>query len=133
MLNPVDDQVVELRYGEQYEFRVRAVDLTGGGPLITDNRLNPAPAPTARVHFKRFSPPRQPRVMRIGDDEPGQAPHTLRVQRPLLGLGRDLGAAVTPRALDVARERLGWDAARVAEEAEEFGRETRALRPASIL
>jgi len=85
MLNPVDDQIVELRYGEQYEFRVRAVDLTGGGPLITDDRLNPAPAPTARVHFKRFSPPRQPRVMRIGDDEPGQAPHTLRVQRPLLG------------------------------------------------
>jgi glycerol-3-phosphate dehydrogenase len=52
------------------------------------------------------------------------------MRRTMLGLGRDLGAAVLPRALDVAREHLGWSETRIAEERLQFAAETAALRSA---
>jgi glycerol-3-phosphate dehydrogenase len=50
------------------------------------------------------------------------------MRRTMLGLGRDLGAAVAPQALAVARDHLGWDAARASEEKGLFERETAALK-----
>jgi glycerol-3-phosphate dehydrogenase len=52
------------------------------------------------------------------------------MRRTMLGLGRDLGAAALPRALDVVRDHLGWDSARLAEERVRFEHETAALRSA---
>jgi glycerol-3-phosphate dehydrogenase len=50
------------------------------------------------------------------------------MRRTMLGLGADLGANVLPAALAVARDHLGWGAARLAEERQRFEAETAALR-----
>ena len=52
------------------------------------------------------------------------------MRRTMLGLDHDLGAAALPRALDVARDHLGWEAARVEEERQRFADEAGALRSA---
>lgn len=52
------------------------------------------------------------------------------MRRTMLGLGRDLGASVLPRSLEVAREQLGWNAARLEEERVLFEAETAALQTA---
>jgi len=49
----------ELKYGKQYEFRVRLSDLTGGGPRVDEGELNDAPATSASITFKRFVAPKQ--------------------------------------------------------------------------
>ena len=46
-----------LLYGEQYEFRVRMVDTTNGGPVLSDNPILPGESPVYGLHFKRFVPP----------------------------------------------------------------------------
>ncbi|HKR59322.1 MAG TPA: hypothetical protein VJS64_06270, partial [Pyrinomonadaceae bacterium] len=57
---------VELKYGKQYEFRVRLADLTGGGPLIDERELNDAPASDADIIFRRFVAPKQLGIDPIG-------------------------------------------------------------------
>ena len=47
----------ELRYGNTYEFRIRMTDISGGGPLLSDNPLNSAPSPETSVSFKRYVNP----------------------------------------------------------------------------
>jgi len=49
------------------------------------------------------------------------------LRRTMLGLGADRAAAALPAALAVARDHLGWDAARCVAEAEGFAREAAAL------
>lgn len=53
----------ELKYGKQYEFRVRLADMTGGGPLEADDELNDAPAKSASIVFKRYVAPKQLKVV----------------------------------------------------------------------
>ena len=48
---------VPLLYGKKYEFRVRMVDTTNGGPTLNDERILPGESPICKVHFKRFVPP----------------------------------------------------------------------------
>lgn len=48
---------VPLVYGNKYEFRVRMVDTTNGGPILGDQRILPGESPICGVHFKRFVPP----------------------------------------------------------------------------
>ena len=76
---------VPLRYGRDYEFRVRLADLSGGGPSVTDDPINPAPAPIARIPFRRFVPPRAVRVLPEQNLPPNEPRTRFRVQRPLLG------------------------------------------------
>jgi hypothetical protein len=52
-----DANEVPLLYGNVYEFRVRMVDTTNGGPILNDQRLLPGESPVCNVHFKRFVPP----------------------------------------------------------------------------
>jgi hypothetical protein len=52
----------ELKYGEEYEFRVRLADLSGGGPELEDAPLNDAPAPVALLRFRRYIAPKQLKV-----------------------------------------------------------------------
>lgn len=52
----------ELKYGEEYEFRVRLADLSGGGPELKDAPLNDAPAPVATLRFRRYIAPKQLKV-----------------------------------------------------------------------
>lgn len=52
-----DAKEVPLLYGNKYEFRVRMVDTTNGGPVLDDLPLLPGESPVCGVHFKRFVPP----------------------------------------------------------------------------
>ena len=56
-LSPVDEDAVPLRYGSDYEFRVRLMDSSGGGPAASDTPVNPAAAAVGRCNFRRFVPP----------------------------------------------------------------------------
>jgi hypothetical protein len=81
---------VDLRYGHIYDFRVRLVDPTGGGPQLNDQAVNESLAPVATTHFKRFVQPEPLRVenLPLFPDEPLDTYYpfdTIAVRRPLLG------------------------------------------------
>lgn len=46
-----------LRYGHRYQFRVRMMDISGGGPAINEDLFNNAAAPTSEWSFKRYVAP----------------------------------------------------------------------------
>jgi maleate cis-trans isomerase len=46
-----------LRYGNRYQFRVRMMDISGGGPGIGEDVFNNAAAPTSEWSFKRYVAP----------------------------------------------------------------------------
>lgn len=73
---------VPLRYGRSYEFRVRLADASGGGPALTDGEFTPGERPVAPVTFKRYMPPKQPRVEK---QVTSPEPLSVTVARPLLG------------------------------------------------
>jgi hypothetical protein len=83
---------IRLRYGHRYEFRCRFADLTGGGPKIEDEPINPAPHPTAVTRFLRHV---QPKAVRLQTDIPRPPPTKvppavgtvtkIDVWRPLIG------------------------------------------------
>ncbi len=60
---PVD---AKLLYGHTYEFRVRLMDISGGGP-VDEAPLNIAAAPTSSVHFKRYLAPSLLRIEKTDD------------------------------------------------------------------
>lgn len=62
LYEPVLPRDPELKYGKQYQFRVRLADLTGGGPKIGDNELNDSPATSAEITFQRYVAPKQLKV-----------------------------------------------------------------------
>jgi hypothetical protein len=85
-----------LLFGTTYSFRVRFVDLTGGGPQIADSPQNPAPASVAVCSFKRYIPPKAARI------EPklnGGVLASLLAWRPLIGYPELLFAGVNPSAV----------------------------------
>lgn len=81
------DPGVALRYGNSYEFRVRLVDHTGGGPALDEDPVNPAPQPVAPLTFLRWVRP-QPLLADTSlpvIPDPANAPDTITVRRPLMG------------------------------------------------
>lgn len=48
------DHVLSLRYGRAYEFRVRLMDITGGGPAYNDQPLHGGDNPVEHHHFRRY-------------------------------------------------------------------------------
>lgn len=81
------DPGVSLRYGDSYEFRVRLVDHTGGGPAVDEDPVNPAPQPIAPLTFLRWVRPQPLRLDTILPviPDPASAPDTITVERPLMG------------------------------------------------
>lgn len=51
---PDPDHIFPLVYGNDYQFRIRMMDISGGGPLVADEPLNGGERPVARAHFKRY-------------------------------------------------------------------------------
>ncbi|MEO8108984.1 MAG: hypothetical protein ABI594_03080 [Ginsengibacter sp.] len=49
----------ELKYGHEYEFRVRLSDLTGGGPRLEEGEINDAPKTSSGIILKRYIAPKQ--------------------------------------------------------------------------
>jgi hypothetical protein len=81
----VGDTDVPLRYGRSYDFRVRLMDLSRGGPLVTDTPVNPAPAPTGLVPFRRFVPFQAVTITDLDLTATPAAPQTsYEIVRPLL-------------------------------------------------
>jgi hypothetical protein len=62
LYEPLLPENCELKYGTQYDFRVRLADLTGGGPLLEEVELNDAPATSSSIIFKRFVAPKRLKV-----------------------------------------------------------------------
>jgi hypothetical protein len=83
-LTPVGEDAVPLRYGHDYEFRVRFMDSSGGGPAATDEPVNPAVAGIGRCNFRRFVPPKISDLSAISASPDGRQA-TYAVFRPLLG------------------------------------------------
>jgi hypothetical protein len=67
LYEPVLSDDCELKYGREYEFRVRLGDLTGGGPLADDDELNDAPATSASLVFRRYVAPKR---LTVTPDDP---------------------------------------------------------------
>ena len=75
----------ELRYGWQYDFRVRLRDLSGGGPAPDESPVNQSASSVGRCHFRRYVAPNQPRVADLPTSTDAlSAPGNLSVTRPII-------------------------------------------------
>jgi len=89
----------QLRYGNNYQFRVRMQDISGGAPGLDQNPINETPTDIATCQFKRYIAPIQPRIQEIesipdaqpgdthpviGTDGPSELSE-LNIRRPKLG------------------------------------------------
>jgi hypothetical protein len=75
-----------LRYGGQYDFRVRMMDLSGGGPAPDAVPAVESPSAIGRTPFKRYVAPNQPRIENLTVNSDGvNDPDVLNINRPLLG------------------------------------------------
>ena len=83
-VTPIVDPSAVLQYGNDYDFRVRLADLSGGGPSLGDTDTGVAGEGTGSWPFRRFVAPKAPRVRIEASASPAQ-PSSLSVQRPLLG------------------------------------------------
>lgn len=81
------DVQTKLRYGQEYAFRVRLRDLSGGGPRLdpTIKPINESPANTVVAHFKRYVAPNRLRIedQNFNNDTPLSI-NQLDIRRPLL-------------------------------------------------
>lgn len=101
--NPDLTSVPILRYGNSYEFRVRLVDLTGGGPHTNGAPVHPGPAPTTLANFRRFVPPKSLEVVAApailgypANPPPVRTIQTLAVRRPRINYPEAIFAGVDP-------------------------------------
>ena len=81
VLKPVAETDVPLKYGREYQFRVRLTDLTGGGP--DPGHTNHAPDTQTKCRFRRFLPPGPVIIEKPQDAIDPPSAYTIR--RPLLG------------------------------------------------
>lgn len=77
---PVGADEVPLRYSNTYRFRVRLMDLTGGGPAVEPPPAHLSPAAVAEVPFRRFVAPKRPEV--TGGLAAGGRTATYEIRRP---------------------------------------------------
>lgn len=77
---------IALRYGRDYDFRVRLMDHTGEGPPASGAASIPGPAPVGSVAFRRWIRPLRPTLVDPPppDADPDSPPSRLTVRRPLL-------------------------------------------------
>lgn len=98
---PLGLDEIPLRYGNSYQFRVRLMDPTGGGPGESDAPIYEAPAPVATVPFRRHVMPEPIRITDLATFPP-----------PAPAGAVDPDAPDAPRfdgnALRIARPRLGY-------------------------
>jgi hypothetical protein len=75
-----------LTYGNDYQFRVRMMDHTGGGPSLSDQPINPGARPTGDWSFRRWIRPLRPKLVETlpGTPDPSKAPTSITVQMPLM-------------------------------------------------
>jgi len=90
------------QYGQSYDFRVRLVDLSGGGPAVNEQPVHPGLAPIATVAFRRYIPPKALQVTATRAPTHARTPPSARaiaklvVRPPLLGYPEAIFAGVSP-------------------------------------
>lgn len=92
----------QLRYGRQYQFRVRMLDISGGVPGIDQHPVHETPSDIGSCHFKRYIAPIQPRIQEIEaipDAQPGDL-------HPVIGSD----GPSTLNELNIRRPKLGYPA-----------------------
>lgn len=77
---------IPLTYGKSYDFRVRLVDHTGGGPTTAGAPAVPGPSPIASLPFRRWVRPLAPAAVKPPPPipDPGSPPASLTLTRPPL-------------------------------------------------
>ena len=107
--NPDLTGVPTLHYGNDYEFRVRLVDLAGGGPLPTDTVVHPGLAPVTQAGFRRHVPPKSLEVIASPPVAPFPAKpptirtiQTLAVRRPRISYPGAIFAGVDPATFSLS-------------------------------
>lgn len=104
-----------LRYGNQYEFRVRMRDMSGGGPLATATDPATLPGAVTKTHFRRHVAPNalllrhDATQLKPNTDDSNFTVDTLRMQRPLLGYPAVLYTGRYAEADALARLRANRD------------------------
>jgi hypothetical protein len=75
-----------LAYGNDYQFRVRLMDHTGGGPSLGDEPINPSINPVGNWSFRRWIRPLRPKLVDTlpGTPDPSKPPTSITIQRPLM-------------------------------------------------
>jgi hypothetical protein len=75
-----------LMYGNDYRFRVRFMDHTGGGPSITSLPINSGLSPVSFQQFRRWIRPLAPVILTAIDavPKPANPPLQLEIARPLI-------------------------------------------------
>ncbi|MEO7314342.1 MAG: hypothetical protein ABIW47_04090 [Ginsengibacter sp.] len=83
--------VTKLIYGNQYEFRIRMRDMSGGGPDVMAATEKNIPGLITQTHFKRYLAPNTLLLRNTDEeykpntDDMNFVADTLKMQRPLLG------------------------------------------------
>jgi hypothetical protein len=93
------------RYGQSYDFRVRLVDLSGGGPAVNEQPVHPGFAPIGTVAFLRYIPPKALQVTVTRASTPTPQTGTISklvVQPPLIGYPEAIFAGASPGAFQGA-------------------------------
>lgn len=77
----------QLLYGTKYDFRVRLADISGGGPILDDQRKYAGASPEGFCDFRRHV---QPQTVRLAEELPIEddkffTGNELNMRRPLLG------------------------------------------------
>ena len=93
---------IQLLYGHDYEFRVRLADITGGGPLLSDEPIYDSVAPVTNCHFVRHVIPQTFNFITPlpAKDTELFSGNALSVKRPLLGYPSILFTGVYTDAVD---------------------------------
>lgn len=108
--------LIALQYGQEYEFRVRLMDTSGGGPTPDLAIRTPGPSSVTAIKFRRFIQPGPPTITRGKPTtiDPANPPLSIGVKRPLL----TYPAIACTRENDVAQRLLDDIPAAKAEERE---------------
>lgn len=83
-VTPIVDPAAILQYGNDYEFRVRLADLSGGGPALADDDLDAPASGVGDWPFRRYLAPKAVRAATVVPTGT-TIPTSFTVQRPLLG------------------------------------------------
>lgn len=111
----------ELRYGNNYEFRIRMQDLSGGAPPLEAGPKNETASDITSCRFKRYISPNQPRILEldpsgnddnifVNSDSPNEIT-ALNIRRPKLGYPAVVftGKYADPVQRLIAQSELGID------------------------
>ncbi len=109
---------VALIYGQQYEFRVRMGDISGGGPAADDDRLHEAVSQDHVIPFKRYVAPNEMRMRHMPDDNDASTAdvfegESIELRRPLIEYPNVVFTNKYPDAVTLLKDYSTWMVANI--------------------